>query len=61
MEIEAGGKDETRDGGIWRWLRRNEVRGMLRSVFVVEPQLLSPRGTEQLSRTVTTHIYIYTS
>lgn len=61
MERGAGGKDEAGDGGIWRWLRRNEVRDMFRCVcvFVVESQLLSPRGFKQLSRTVITHTYTH--
>lgn len=34
IETEAVGEDEPRDRGIWRWLRRNEVRNILYVVSV---------------------------
>lgn len=59
MGEEAGGKDEAGEGGIWRWLRRNEVGYVKKCVFVVEPQLFSPWGFKQLSCTPITHTYTY--
>lgn len=47
METGAGGEDEPGDGGMWRWLRRNEVRNIVcvaRVCLGWRPSCYLPRG-----------------
>lgn len=53
------GKDEVGEGGIWRWLRGNEVGYVKKCAFVVGPQLFAPLGF-QTAAVHCNHTHIHT-